>query len=174
MEMWGERSEMKNLSEGHKPGEEGSTHGTQHSHASPATHNMHLQFRDHRGDVGCRVKVGDVGHAVRVTRITKDRKGAEKCSGFWLYIYFTGGKSISPHPHALVSYGSWLWGDQGLNMSFLDWEGFFYQMFKARHYLTSRGDGTPPGILLYSCGISGQSLLIFLQENMQIKWEFQF
>lgn len=167
MEMWRERSKMKKVCEGHRLGEEWTAHGSQHSHASPATLNMHLQFRDCRGDVGCRVKLWDVGHAVRVTQITKDRRGAEKCSGFWLYIYFTEGKSISPHPNALVSYGFRLRGDQGLNMSFLDWKqlnpkGFFYRMSKAWHYLTSREDGTQPGILLYNCGISGQKLLMFI------------
>lgn len=104
-------------------------------------------------------------------------RGAEKRSGFWLYIYFTEGKSISPHPNALVSYGFLLWGDQGLNMSLLDWKQldpkrFFYTTSKTLFYLTPQGDRAQPSILLYNCGTRRQKLLIFRQQNMQIEWEF--
>lgn len=79
-------------------------------------------------------------------------RGAEKCSDFWLYIHFTEGKSISLHPSALVSYGFLLQGDQGSDMSLLNWKqlnpkGFFFcKMSKALYYLMPWGEGIQPSI----------------------------
>lgn len=79
-------------------------------------------------------------------------RGAEKCSDFWLYIHFPEGKSISLHPSALVSYGFLLQGDQGSDMSLLNWKQLnpkgFFSAKCLKHCITSchGGDGIQPSI----------------------------
>lgn len=107
------------------------------------------------------------------------QRGAEKCSDFWLYIHFTEGKSISLHPSALVSYGFLLQGDQGLDMSLLNWKqlnpkGFFFcKMSKALYYLMVWGDGIQPSIscVTWQSAIGTITTAIVKQANgVGIQW----
>lgn len=150
-----EIGKTENLSKKHKMNEQESTHNTDCT--SFGTCNMNLQFRDdQRALEGLGLRVHSKGH----TNQAENWRRAGKCLGFWLYIYFIEGKSVSLYPSALVSYGILLQGDQGLNMSLLNWKQLnpkrflSYRRSKALYYLIPQGDGTQPSILLYNSGIS--------------------